>query len=153
MQESLPPPSRARQYSWHSSPRSLVPKIVAANWSVPVDFKVYNKANVKSNISKRAYITCGVANCNTKQVVYMIQCKKCGQQYVGQTGQSLKERFKKHLQKIKHNKEANTLHKHFNRGACKGVHNMIVHILNHNNLSSEQIESELKRIELLWMDD
>ena len=84
---------------------------------------------VKSNISKCACITRGAADCNTKSVVYLIQCKKCGRQYVGQTGKSLKERFKKHLQKIKYNKEANTLHEHFNRRTCKGVHNMAVQIL------------------------
>jgi len=88
-------------------------------------------------------------------VVYLIQCKKCGRQYVGQTGKSLKERLYKHLQKIKYNKEANTLHEHFNRGTCKGVHNMIVQILQAvdcTNLSNEQIETELKTIELLWID-
>ena len=123
--------------------------------SCPLYGKLRCTNQARSNISKRAYITRGAADCNTKSVVYLIQCKKCGRQYVGQTGKSLKERLYKHLQKIKYNKEANTLHEHFNRGTCKGVHNMIVQILqvvDCTNLSNEQIETELKTIELLWID-
>ena len=109
----------------------------------------------RSKIFNRTYLTRDAADCNTKRVVYMIQCKKCGRQYVGQTGQSLRDRFKKHLQKIKYNKEANTLHEHYNRGTCKGAHNMMVqvlHVLDCTDLTNAQIETELKRIELLWID-
>jgi len=55
----------------------------------------------RSNISGWAYITCGLANCNTKYVVYMIQCKKCNKQYVGQTGQSLRQRIAAHLRNFR----------------------------------------------------
>ena len=110
----------------------------------------------RSNISRRAYITRGAADCNTKRVVYMIQCRRCGRQYVSQTGQSLKDRIKNHLRKIRDHREVNTLHEHFRKGACRGVHNMMVQVLHVlkdvNNLSSEQTEAELKRMELLWMD-
>ena len=51
----------------------------------------------RSNITRSAYITRGIVNCTTKYVVYYLQCKKCNLQYVGQTGQSLKDRFKKHV--------------------------------------------------------
>ena len=45
----------------------------------------------RSHISKRSYITRGRADCHTKSVVYMIECKRCDRQYIGQTGQTLKE--------------------------------------------------------------
>ena len=118
----------------------------------PLHGKLKCTNQARSNISKRTYITRGVADCNTKRVVYLIQCKRCGRQYVSQTGQSLNERFRKHLQKIKQGKEANTLHEHFSRGTCRGVNNMMVQILHGMGLSPEQIETELKRMELLWMD-
>ncbi|XP_065892734.1 uncharacterized protein [Dysidea avara] len=95
-----------------------------------------------------------------KRPIRKKRCKRCGSQYVGQTGQSLKDRFKRHLQKIRDYRETNTMHEHFRRGACKGTHNMVLQVLhvlqteNNNNekLSAELIEVELKRIELLWMD-
>ena len=126
----------------------------------PLHGKLKCTNQARSHISNRTYITRGRADCNTKYVVYMIQCKRCGSQYVGQTGQSLKDRFKRHLQKIRDYREMNTMHEHFRRGACKGTHNMVLQVLhvlqteNNNNekLSAEQIEVELKRIELLWMD-
>ena len=109
----------------------------------------------RSNISNRAYITRGKADCNTKRIVYLIQCKKCGRQYVGQTGQSLKERFKRHLQKIKDRREVNTMHDHFRKGSCSGTNNImlqILHVVQNPDMSNEEIESELKKVELLWMD-
>ena len=41
----------------------------------------------RSNVSGRTYITRGLADCNTKCKVYLIQCKKCWLQYMGQMGQ------------------------------------------------------------------
>jgi len=110
----------------------------------------------RSNISKRAYITRGIANCNTKCVVYLLQCRNCGRQYVGQTGQSLKDRFKKHLKKIGQVEDPNTaVHDHFRKGACRGIHNILVqvlHVLDPTHLTREQTEDQLKAIELLWID-
>jgi len=90
-------------------------------------------------------------------VVYLLQCKKCSLQYVGQTGQSLKDRFRKHLKKINNNIEDpnTTVHDHFCKGACKGPHNIVVqvlHVLDTTHLTREQTEDQLKAIELLWMD-
>ena len=39
--------------------------------------------------------------CQTPNLVYLIQCKRCGQQYVGQTGRTLKERIYEHCREIR----------------------------------------------------
>ena len=125
------------------------------NRSCPLHSRLKCTNQARSKISNRAYITRGLANCNTKHLVYMIQCKKCGKQYVGQTGQSLRERFEKH---IKYDKPGtNTMHDHFRGGSCSGTHNITVqtlHVLDEglHGLTREQTETELKRIELLWID-
>ena len=113
----------------------------------------------RSKISGRAYITRGLADCNTKFVVYLIECKICNRQYVGQTGQTLRQRITGHLRKIEDGKEANTVHDHFRKGECRGTRNLRVQVLHvletvkdGKSLSMEQREIELKRIELLWMD-
>ena len=53
-------------------------------------------------------------DCNTKNVVYGITCKvdRCGQQYIGQTSRSLRERFSQHCGYVDRNTEATG--RHFN---------------------------------------
>ena len=36
-------------------------------------------------------------NCQTKNVIYIIGCQKCNEQYVGETSRTLQERFVEHL--------------------------------------------------------
>ena len=120
----------------------------------PLHGKLKCTNQARSNISKRTYITRGVADCNTKYVVYLLECVKCGRQYVGQTGQSLRHRFYRHLDRINHYRQASTLHEHFARGTCRGTHNVtvqVLHVLDNTGLSAEQTKTYLKRLEL-WMD-
>ena len=53
-------------------------------------------------------------DCNTSNICYAISCgvARCGQQYIGQTSKSLRERFKQHLGYVDNNKEATG--RHFN---------------------------------------
>ena len=53
-------------------------------------------------------------DCNTINICYAISCikERCGQQYIGQSGRSLKERFRQHLNYVDRNMEATG--KHFN---------------------------------------
>ena len=53
-------------------------------------------------------------DCNSKNICYAISCDvpRCGQQYIGQTSKSLKERFGQHLGYVDRNVEATG--KHFN---------------------------------------
>ncbi|KAI8477599.1 corticospinal neuron axon guidance through spinal cord [Branchiostoma belcheri] len=57
----------------------------------------------------RAHITC-----RTKNIIYMIQCKKCGMQYVGETGQTLANRLNGHRSSIKTDKDT-PVSAHFNQ--------------------------------------
>ncbi|XP_019616014.1 PREDICTED: uncharacterized protein LOC109463602 [Branchiostoma belcheri] len=57
----------------------------------------------------RAHITC-----RTKNIIYMIQCKKCGMQYVGETGQTLANRLNGHRSSIKTDKDT-PISAHFNQ--------------------------------------
>ena len=68
-----------------------------------------------SSISGRAYKVLGTQalTCNTKSIVYLITCKKCGIQYVGETGQQLKRRMSNHRNRIK-SLQPQPIYKHFN---------------------------------------
>ncbi|XP_072262511.1 uncharacterized protein [Pyxicephalus adspersus] len=54
----------------------------------------------------KVYKISGILNCTTKNVIYLITCKKCEQQYVGQTTRMVKKRFTVHLSGIRSQKES-----------------------------------------------
>ncbi|XP_078371353.1 uncharacterized protein LOC144655006 [Oculina patagonica] len=60
--------------------------------------------------------------CNSTNLVYMIQCKRCNKQYVGETKRTLRERFTEHRQASnnpRHKKAATAVPTHFNMpGHC-----------------------------------
>ena len=45
--------------------------------------------NFKININKSV-------DCSTKNIIYLLGCRKCPQQYIGETERSLRERFSEH---------------------------------------------------------
>ena len=53
-----------------------------------------NKAEITFKIKERM-------TCETKDVIYLITCNRCGKQYIGET-QSLRERVTLHNEQIKH---------------------------------------------------
>ena len=61
-------------------------------------------AEFTSHSSGQQYQLKTTASCKTMNVVYMMQCKKCGQQYVGDTGQALHCRMNNHRADIIHKK-------------------------------------------------
>ena len=58
-------------------------------------------------------INCSV-NCTTPNVIYLITCTKCKDQYIGQTGRPVKERMKEHLRYIKNKMLTEPTGLHFN---------------------------------------
>ena len=58
-------------------------------------------------------INCSV-DCSTSNVIYLLGCKKCPQQYIGETERSVKERFSEHKGYVKNNNHAKSTGAHFN---------------------------------------
>ena len=57
-----------------------------------------------SNVTCKQYHVCSPSksmSCGTKNVIYLISCRKCGVQYVGETSQALRSRFNNHRNRIK----------------------------------------------------
>ena len=70
-------------------------------------------------------------NCNCTNVIYLITCRKCRLQYVGETAQLLRERIRHHNSCINHPEKDNTcriLSEHFSKGHCKNA-TFTVHII------------------------
>ena len=60
-------------------------------------------------------------NCNTSSIIYLITCKKCHIQYVGQTTRALKDRLTDHRSNIKLQKPT-AINIHFNSSMHKLQH-------------------------------
>ena len=54
----------------------------------------------KCIVTGKSYKVNGSLNCNTKNVIYLITCKNCSEQYVG-SAINFKERFRIHKNDIK----------------------------------------------------
>ncbi|XP_078583735.1 uncharacterized protein LOC144866254 [Branchiostoma floridae x Branchiostoma japonicum] len=71
--------------------------------------KAFHSHQTSIRYTIRAHITC-----RTRNIIYMIQCKKCGIQYVGETGQTLANRMNGHRSSIKTDKDT-PISAHFNQ--------------------------------------
>jgi hypothetical protein len=68
----------------------------------------------KSTNNNRIFKLTDRFNCKTNNIVYLITCKKCNKQYVGETGRSLGERINDHMSCIRLKKQT-PIGLHFNQ--------------------------------------
>ena len=90
-----------------------------------------------SSLTHRKYVikcddkNINTLNCSTSNCIYLITCCRCGLQYVGETVQSLRDRFSGHRAGMKNpfaDNRCKILSKHFSVGLCKNA-NYIVNII------------------------
>ena len=82
-------------------------------------------------VTKRDDKNINTLNCSTSNCIYLITCSRCGLQYVGETVQSLRDRFSGHRAGMKNpfaDNRCKILSKHFSVGLCKNA-NYIVNII------------------------
>ena len=53
-------------------------------------------------------------DCSTQNIIYLLNCKKCSQQYIGETKRMLKERFSEHKTYVNTNNKSKSTGIHFN---------------------------------------
>ena len=63
--------------------------------------------------------------CETRNMLYAIQCKRCNILYIGETGRSLSERFREHLRDTK-NEDRLPVPLHFNSPDHRGVEDISI---------------------------
>ncbi len=57
---------------------------------------------IKSTTTGRTFIVLSKITCKFNNLIYLIKCKNCQSQYVGQTMNSIQIRFQKHLKDVDH---------------------------------------------------
>ena len=94
-------------------------------------------------------------NCKTENVVYLIFCKICNFQYIGETKNRLQTRFSGHRNSIKSGKSGQLIHGHF-QDDCHGIGNCRIlpieqidrSMVNSEGLNEQEIVRALTRIRL-----
>ena len=74
---------------------------------------MYMYSTFRSNVTHKTYSPSLSMNCGTENIIYLITCRKCGIQYVGETGQSLRKRLNNHRNRLK-KLSCQYLYQHFN---------------------------------------
>ena len=84
-----------------------------------------------------------VNKCQTKNVIYMLGCKKCKAQYIGETHRTLQDRFSEHLGYVRNNHTKKVTGEHFNSKGHKQsdmMRTIIEKIHNNSSLFRKQRE-------------
>ena len=74
-------------------------------------------SSVTSNTTKFVFKIRQNLNCYSSNIIYLVQCKECDKQYVGQTKRSLRLRTNNHRNDIV-NQRKSAVANHFNTGPC-----------------------------------
>ena len=76
---------------------------------------IINKSGkIKSNSTRKTFTSLKNVNCQSSNLIYVITCKTCSTQYVGQTKNRLLTRFQGHFNDIGHDHDT-TVARHLNR--------------------------------------
>lgn len=100
----------------------------------------------RSPVTGRNYKIFGNTSCHTNNCIYLISCKACQKQYVGETG-DLRKRINNHRSTIKTKRITEPVGEHFNLDGHKWE-DMIVVVIDHNQTWSS---TDRKKKEKFWM--
>lgn len=101
-----------------------------------------------SNFRFRIFNETGIIwNCRTKLVVYLLECRKCGLQYVGQTTQALSTRFGQHRREVENNSNKHFIYQHFHNDHSSA--DMTIRIL---ESVTEDNKTDLTQRETFWIE-
>ncbi|MCP4064406.1 MAG: GIY-YIG nuclease family protein, partial [Gammaproteobacteria bacterium] len=113
--------------------------------SIPIT-TTRQKMTVLNNTSK-------IWNCESKNVVYLISCRKCGIQYVGETKRKLAERFREHRRAVINGRSNIRIYQHFIENN-HSVDDMSVEILQqftqHDNIRLKAETFWIKQVNSLY---
>ena len=82
--------------------------------------------------------------CSSSNIIYLISCRKCGIQYVGETAQPLNKRMNNHRTAIR-GKKNTILHEHFRGEGKRDIRQCVVQPIEQiDNIGSSEIQKKKK---------
>ncbi len=82
--------------------------------------KMRHNGRIVSQITQRTYHAPVGANCQSNNLIYLISCKKCPAQYVGETYRKLGTRMSEHMNDVTKKHDTSVAHHFSSNGHCKG---------------------------------
>ena len=82
-----------------------------------INYNIFDQKQCKQIVSRNTGQVIKInekLTCESRNLIYRIKCKKCGKEYIGETGRTAKERIENHLTYIRTNKDQPT-GVHFNK--------------------------------------
>ena len=83
----------------------------------------------KCTVTQRMFTSKYNVTCQSSNLIYCITCRTCLKQYVGQTSNTLTQRFYSHFHNIKHKTLKDGVSVHFTRPDHKGFKDFQLHVL------------------------
>ncbi len=105
---------------------------------------VQTSAHIRSTRTSKRYKINIDSNCQDFNIVYVITCKKCGIQYVGETSRTLNERMRNHESSIRR-RDPHPVATHFNLPQ-HSTRDLLVTIIDRSPKKNERL-----RLEEAWM--
>ena len=90
---------------------------------------LHRSGRIRCQYNNRSYITRMKVSCKCTNLIYALECRKCGKIYVGQTKRRLMDRIMEHLRNIRQRCQTHIVSRHYTRSDHDGIENMIIHIL------------------------
>ena len=115
--------------------------------------KLNRSGRIRCTITNRSYSTRTHVSCRCTNLIYAIQCLKCGKIYVGQTKRRLTDRLMEHFRNIRQNNDTHLVGRHFNSHNNNGLNDISVCILDFIHAHPDSLTgSEYRDIkEKLWI--
>lgn len=109
-------------------------------------------SRITSLTTGRSYVAMRNVTCKSSNLIYCLTCRHCGQQYVGQTQQTLMKRVYAHIYSINTRGETSVA-RHFNSNTHRGVTDLATHIVEfvHPNPGKKETQSIRDTLELKWI--
>ena len=116
-------------------------------------YKINKSGTIRSHTTGIAYTSRTKVDCKSHNLVYCIECKKCGLQYVGITMNALSVRIGDHYQKIKNADPDSPTGVHFSRTDHRGTADIRLYVLAFCPLANNSDASNQwrLRVELDWI--
>ena len=112
---------------------------------------------IVSTSTGRSYSSLKHVTCKSGNLVYLITCRQCKMQYVGQTYRTIQERFQGHFNDISNNRFWKAMGEHYNKSNHNGWHDCEISVLyfcrinpGRKNMVNDRATKDRKCMERYW---
>ena len=112
-----------------------------------------NSGTITCFVTKTKYWCMKNFTCRSSNLIYLISCRTCGKQYVGQTKRRLMDRFQGHFAKIQRKVELDAVGSHFSQPDHNGTKDLKIQVCDFvfsHPQSARSLEFRLKT-EKMWI--